>query len=334
MTRQPKMKGVAVIGMGGMGRFHAETLRAIPGVGLAAVCDPLESSARTAAEEFGAPWNLDPMAVASGGFDGVVIASPDHTHAELTAAAINAGSRVLCEKPLSHDLAGAEDILAMEEALGRRVVQVGFMREYDPAHASLANALGSGPLHYLRCTHRNTNVDARPPEIVMTQSVIHDIHTVHWLTGSSVTEVAARVHERPGGLDHVLLVLTLSTGATAAIEFSDRGYAYEVEVEATIPGGRVTMAQPQQTFVRHEGDVRRTVGTDWFDRFAEAYRVEDRIWADSLREPAAVGPSAWDGLRAQDVAEAALASISSGAPVAVGERARPEIYRSAERNTP
>lgn len=321
------MKQVAIIGAGGMGRFHAEALTAIPGVAIASVCDPLEETARSVADSVHSPWSTDPMRVAASGVDGVIIASPDHTHAELTLAALDAGSRVLCEKPLSHDLAGARAVIDKETELGERRVQVGFMREVDPAHAALAEQLEMlGDLQYLRCTHRNTNADVRSPATVLVQSLIHDIHTVRWL-GGEIVDVDARTSPRPGGLLHVLLVLRLSSGATATVEFSDDTYAYEVEVEATAAHGMVMTSAPQRPRLRIDGDHRTPIGDDWFGWFADAYRIQDRLWVDSLHGPAATGPSALDGLAAQLVAEAALKSIDTGSLVVVEPHNTPEVYQ-------
>ncbi len=319
-------KRVAVIGAGGMGRFHAETLRRIPGVELGAVCDVVPEAAERAAVDFEVPVTIDPVAVASAGWDGVVIASPDETHAELTLTALDAGSRVLCEKPLSHDLVGAKRVVEREVAGGVRRVQIGFMRQYDPAHVAVAHQLESlGSLHYLRCTHRNANAHARPPTMVIVQSLVHDIHTIHWL-GGDIVEVDARAIPRPGGLLHVLVVLKLSSGASATIEFSDKTYAYEVEVEATAENGMVMTSAPQRPRLRVAGEHRTPIGDDWFGWFADAYEIQDRAWVASLDSSEASGPSAWDGLRAQVVAEAALASLASGDKAEVELETAPNMY--------
>jgi myo-inositol 2-dehydrogenase/D-chiro-inositol 1-dehydrogenase len=319
------MKRVAVIGAGGMGRFHVETLLALPGVELAAIADPYP---HPDLERFDVPVSTDVDACAAEGWDGVVIASPDNTHSTLTLLALDAGSRVLCEKPLSHDLEGARAVIDNELAIGQRRVQVGFMREVDPPHAALAEQLADlGDLQYLRCTHRNTNAEARPPAMVLVQSLVHDIHTVRWL-GGEIVDVDARVIPRPGGLLHVLLVLRLASGATATVEFSDDTYGYEVEVEATASDGMVMTSAPQRPRIRIDGDYRTPIGRDWFGWFAEAYRIQDRQWVESLSGPSAMGPSAADGLAAQLVAEAALTSIDEGRTVEVAPFDVPELYRS------
>ena len=308
------VKRVAVLGAGGMGRFHAETLMSLPGVELAAVADPFP---HPDLEGYGVEIMTDVEACATTGWDGVVIASPDDTHADLTLLALDAGSRVLCEKPLSHNLDGARAVVEAEARFAKRWVQVGFMREVDPAHLALAEELAKlGDLQYLRCSHRNTNAEPRPPEVVVVNSLIHDLHTVRWL-GGDITSVDARVTPRPGGLDHVLLVLSLASGATATVEFSDDTYAYEVEVEATAAGGMVTTSAPQRPRLRVNGDHRTPIGDDWFGWFADAYRVQDRQWVESLSHDEASGPSAADGLAAQIAAEATIESITTGVPVAI-----------------
>ncbi len=318
------MKRVAVIGAGGMGRFHAETLMALPGVEVAAIADPFP---HPDLDGYGVLVTTDVEACAGQGWDGVVIASPDDTHAELTLLALDAGSRVLCEKPLSHTLEGARAVMEAEIALGARRVQVGFMREVDPAHTALVAQLATlGELHYLRCTHRNTNAEARPPEVVVVNSLIHDLHTARWIAGD-ITEVDARVTARPGGVDHVLLVLRMESGVTTTVEFSDNTYAYEVEVEATAADGMVMTSVPQRPRLRTGGEYRTPIGDDWFGWFADAYRMQDRQWVASLHDDEAGGPSVADGLAAQLAAEAAIESIAHGTPVSVESFVLSEIYQ-------
>jgi myo-inositol 2-dehydrogenase/D-chiro-inositol 1-dehydrogenase len=69
------------------------------------------------------------------------------------------------------------------------------------------------------------------------------------------------------------------------------------------------------------------VGSDWFGWFADAYRVQDAAWIEAIRNGTTIGPSAWDGLVAQLVVHAALASLDQdGAVVDVELPERPALY--------
>jgi predicted dehydrogenase len=68
----------------------------------------------------------------AGGLDAVVVCSPAGTHAEITLAALDAGLHVLVEKPMCITLADADAIVTARDRSGK-VVQVGYMKRYDPA---------------------------------------------------------------------------------------------------------------------------------------------------------------------------------------------------------
>lgn len=69
--------------------------------------------------------------------DAVVISSASQTHEELVLKAIQAEKYVFCEKPLATTAEGCERILKAESAVGKRLVQVGFMRVYDEGYLNL-----------------------------------------------------------------------------------------------------------------------------------------------------------------------------------------------------
>jgi len=66
------------------------------------------------------------------GLDALVISAPDAFHPDLAVAALDAGLHVLCEKPLALTVAGCDRIAAARDRSGR-VVQVAYMKRYDPA---------------------------------------------------------------------------------------------------------------------------------------------------------------------------------------------------------
>ncbi len=321
---------IAVLGCGGMGTFHAHALAAVPGAHVALLADPFGGD-RVAAlgAELGAVVTEDVAAAAvSDDIDAVVIASPDETHAELTLAAMAAGKRVLCEKPLATTVDDACAVVEAEQALGRRVVQVGFMREYDVPHRQVAEAIADdGPLHLIRAVHRNTNADSRPDLAVVGQSIVHDLHSLRFLSGGEITAITGYATRRDdGGLRHVVLVAELTSGGHGVVEFDDDGFAYEVSVDVTIGSSTVTSAGPVRAVERRDAAITTTIGRDWFGWFADAYRIQDAAWVRSLDDPAASGPSTWDGLAAQIAVEAALGSLTGGGRVAVELPERPPVF--------
>ncbi len=320
---------VAVIGLGGMGSFHARVVNDLPDAFVTAVVDPFAPDLSALADDLGAEMIKDPMvAIADSAVDAVIIASPDETHAELTLACLEHDKPVLCEKPLATSVADAAAVVDAEAAKGRRLIQLGFMREYDPAHRQLADALAElGELHHLHCTHRNAPAPARPIEVIVGQSVVHDIHSVRYLTGAEIVEVSASAtRERLGDLSsdvrHVMVLCRLSSGGHATLEFDNAGYAYEVTAEVTAVGGRAMTGRQLRAEVHSEGHRRIETGADWFARFADAYRLQDRDWIESVkRGNPPTGPSAGDGLAAQIVVEAILTAIDSGGTVPVEQSA-------------
>ncbi len=95
---------IAGIGVGGMG---AANLRELESENIVALCDvDLNYAAGTVKRYPGAKVYTDyrVMLEKERGIDAVVIATPDHTHAVITMAAIEAGKHVYTQKPLTHDI--------------------------------------------------------------------------------------------------------------------------------------------------------------------------------------------------------------------------------------
>lgn len=309
---------VGVIGVGRMGSFHARTLDRLAGVDVVALHDPDLPALSSLADELAAEAHDDPMAVLDA-VDAVVIASPDDTHAELALQAIEHGLPTLCEKPLATSLDDALRVARAEREHGRRLVQMGFMREYDPAHRQLIAQLADlGQVVAVHTTHRNVVSAPRRLDLVVGQSIVHDIHTVRLVTGSEITTVHAS-GSRPIGdsYRHIVVLCTLASGAHAVIEFDDAGYAYEVGVEVVAEYGDAITGAPSRAIRRRGGSIETVVGPDWFGRFDEAYRAQDAAWIESIRGGEPTGPTVTDGVRAHAVVEAILRSLADGSTASV-----------------
>ncbi len=153
--------GVGVIGTGVMGSEHARLLsRETPDAHLAGVFDA--NAARAQAAAAGATVFPDPQSlIKSDRVGAVIIASPDASHAELTLACLEAGKPVLCEKPLASSAADALRVVQAETASKRRLIQVGYMRRFDPGYQEMKRIKdegGVGATVLLHNVHRNVRV--------------------------------------------------------------------------------------------------------------------------------------------------------------------------------
>ena len=323
--------GVGVIGAGIMGADHIATLhRSGKGAAGAAVADVEPARARAAAATApGAAMAADAASlIADPAVEAILVASHDSTHAELTIAAVQAGKPVLCEKPLAPTVAECERVLEAERRQGGPLVSVGFMRRFDPAYAALRTARESGayaaPL-LVHCVARTvSSATSTTSETSITGAAIHDFDTVPWLLGSPITEVAWHAPRSsaaaPGLQDPQLLLLRTADGVLTTVEmFLNATYGYDLRCEIVCEQGTIALATPA-AHVATDARLMRSAPypLDWRPRFAEAYRLELQAWVDSLSAgrdtPLATGR---DGLQATAVAEAAIASMHEGAPVAV-----------------
>ncbi|MEY2581214.1 MAG: myo-inositol 2-dehydrogenase / D-chiro-inositol 1-dehydrogenase [Ilumatobacteraceae bacterium] len=312
-----------------MGSFHARSLAVLPDVEIVAIADVREDAARTLSDAVGGVATTDGLAVAAmPDLDGLVIASPEDTHEELVMAAFAQGTRVLCEKPLAVGAKACERIVDAEVSLGHRLLQLGLMRVYDPAHMQLATEVAElGTLHHIRCVHRNVHEVRRTAQLILNQSLVHDIHSLRWLVGREIVRVTTLVTPNPEHVDHLLVTAEFDAGGYATIEFSEHSFAYEVTVEVEAELGGAAMAPVMRPIVRRDGASILNIGTDWFGRFADAYRTEAAVWLQSVVAGTTVGPSAFDGLIAERVVESAIESVRTHQPVAVSGYDVPDLYR-------
>ncbi|GBD84320.1 inositol 2-dehydrogenase/D-chiro-inositol 3-dehydrogenase [bacterium BMS3Abin02] len=328
---------VGVIGTGGMGGRHAHNIRyQVANARLAAVMDVDADRAADIAGPAGADVFTDSLElIASDLVDCVIIASPDATHGDLAFACLEHGKHALVEKPLATDLDTAAALVEREAQLGRRLLQVGLMRRYDPQHVAVKEAIDRGeigrPLMF-RGWHRNPP-EATPPtsKEVLVNSAVHDLYSARWLLEDEISEIYVRGTtinpERSDQLDLQLITMAMAGGAIASIEVNkDSGFGYEVGVEISGSHGMVTTAPHDTPVVRQDGHIRQSVEPDWLERFAVAYVREVQAWSTAVLEDRPEGPTAWDGYLTLAAALTGATSIQTGVPVKVDRPARPTLY--------
>jgi predicted dehydrogenase len=158
----PRRLRVGLFGAGLVGQAsHAPVLADEPErFELVVIADPSETVRDAVAARYRVPNAVATLEDALGlRLDAVVIAVPDPAHKGAVLTALAAGLHVFCEKPLAVSVAEADEILA---ARGDRVVQVGYMKLYDPAVERLVARLRAGPVEIVHLTVEVNDPDQAP----------------------------------------------------------------------------------------------------------------------------------------------------------------------------
>lgn len=334
---------VGVVGVGVMGADHVQRLATrIAGAELVAIADPDTVRTEAIVADLGTHGYpgvrvlADPLElIADDEVDAVLLASPGSVHTEQLLACVERGKPVLCEKPLTMDSASSLEVIAAERAGGRPLIQVGFMRRFDPEYAQLRRMIAAGRWGrtlLLHQTHRNKSVpnpDFRS-EMIVRDSLVHEVDCARWLLGEEITSVqvispAPTSHALEGVVDPQVSIFRMASGAVVTNEvFVNSRTGYEVRCEAVAENGSAIIGRPSGGIYTTTTDVDGGDGAwggrivpDYRERFRRAYDLEVQAWVDATRRGEHVGPTSWDGYASTVVCSAGMESLATGRPVDV-----------------
>jgi predicted dehydrogenase len=177
----------AVIGVGYLGRFHAQKYAVLPDCELVAVVDAdAEVATRVAAEVGTRP--LGDYRALFGEVDAVSVVTPTQSHAEIAAGLLRSGAHVLVEKPIAETAEQAQQLIDLARQ-NHRVLQVGHLERFNPAILAAEPVLRAP--RFIEC-HRLAPFRERGTEVnVVLDLMIHDIDLVQMIVGSPVASFDA-----------------------------------------------------------------------------------------------------------------------------------------------
>jgi predicted dehydrogenase len=125
---------VAIIGCGGIGTAkHLPSLSKVEEVEVVAFCDIIIERAEKAREKFGTEdakvYTDYKEMLAEGSYDAVHVCTPNSSHAELSIAALEAGSHVMCEKPMAKTSEEARAMIEAAERTGKKLT-IGYQNRF------------------------------------------------------------------------------------------------------------------------------------------------------------------------------------------------------------
>lgn len=305
----------AVIGVGYLGKFHAQKYKALDTAELVVVCDVNETQGRAVAEEAGATWYPSYKDII-GLVDVVTIATPTSTHFEVAKFFLENGVHVHVEKPMTATVAEGRELVKLAAERNLKL-QVGHVERFNSAFISARERLKAPK--YLEA-HRLAPFKPRGVDVdVVLDLMIHDLDVVLTLVGPAEVKRISAV-----GTPVLTKVVDI---ASARIEFSTGAVANLTASRVSQTGMRkLRVFQPNQylsiDFAGGEIHLTEKIGEwsfddqgqvnidnlplsfdSWSMEKSDALLAETRSFVDSVlkNQPSVV--SGQDGLRALELAE-------------------------------
>ncbi|GGB33606.1 inositol 2-dehydrogenase [Roseibium aquae] len=327
---------VALLGAGRIGKVHAKAVATTDDVELVAVADAFEEAATALATAYGARVASVADIEDAQDVDAVIICTPTDTHADLIESFARVGKAIFCEKPIDLSLDRVKTCLSVVERTGA-VLMLGFNRRFDPHFQAVKAAIDSGQIGDVEMVQITSRDPGAPPPSYITSSggifrdmTIHDFDMARFLLGEEVDSVYAVASNlvdpeigKLGDFDSASIVLTTASGKQASISNSRRatyGYDQRIEVHGSLGAVSAENQRPVSIEIATAAGYQRPPLHDFFmTRYTEAYAAEIAAFVEAVKSGKAPQPGGEDGLKALQLAEAALLSVSEKRPVSPAE---------------
>jgi predicted dehydrogenase len=177
----------AVIGVGYLGRFHAQKYAQIAGSTLVAVVDANAEACAKVAAELGTKAVHDYRELI-GAVDAVSLAVPTPMHHAIGCELLKNGIDVLIEKPIATTVAEARELVELART-HKRILQVGHLERFNPAVLAAAERLKTP--RFVE-SHRLAPFKQRGTDVsVVLDLMIHDIDLIQELVGTPIEHIDA-----------------------------------------------------------------------------------------------------------------------------------------------
>lgn len=320
---------IALLGLGRAGHFHLQSLRLMDDARVASVFDIDQSKAQSIAQQHDclAAETVE-QAIQTPGVDAVIVATPTDLHKEYVLQALDAAKSVLTEKPLGRHLHEIDECFQKAVSVSKPLF-VAFQRRFDPAFASLVEAVrrgNVGQLQFVRSVSRDNPVPAsdyiRISGGIFHDCMVHDLDMVSHIVGEVPTHLGSFGSSfisdigELGDYDNVVATLSFPSGIQASIDINRKSvYGYDQRIEAFGSEGMLQADNYHNTSLSQagaKGFTRPPVDFSFPTRYREAYRLELECFVRCARGAEAV-PITYEDVRINHL-------LASGLEIAAKER--------------
>jgi len=306
----------AVIGVGYLGRFHAQKYAALPEAELVAVVDANQQNREQVAAETGCRPVADYRDIL-GEVDAVSIATPTPLHYPIARECLERGLHVLVEKPITTTIEEARSLVETAARAGR-ILQVGHLERFNAAILALAGTLRTP--RFVE-SHRLAPFKERGTDVnVVLDLMIHDIDLIQSLVGApieSIDAVGASVFS--AGLDIANARIRYANGCVANTTASRVSMKMERKLRLFQDDAYISIDLQQKvlTIVRKPpagSDVPKgqvLIEERTYDQ-GDALRLEIEAFLQSIRAGTPPVVTGEDGLRALETATRITQMVQDG----------------------
>ena len=300
---------VAVIGTGFWGKNHARIYKELPSTELVAICDVNSERAKSVANQFGVKaYTSSSRMLKNDEIEAVSVCTWSTKLAKEALKSLKAGKHVLVEKPMATNTKQAEKLLETAEKNGLHLT-VGFLMRFIPGMLHIREAVEKKKIGELVCATAK-RVSQWPERIgdvgVVKDTAIHDIDVMRYISNEDPISVYAKA----GSMryrrfeDYAQIMLTFEDGKSAFIE-SNWLTPYKTRT-LTVTGSEAIM---RLDYITQELWI-ESAKENLQPRFPwqEPLKLELQHFADCILEKKKPLITGADGLKALQIAEAALQS--------------------------
>ena len=297
---------IAVVGVGYLGKFHAQKYAQLPESELVAVCDSNAEVAQTIADEHGVAVYTDYNELL-GKVDAVSIVVPTQKHYEVAKVFLENGVHVLLEKPITSTVEQARELVQIADK-NNLVFQIGHLERFNPAVMALEDVLKEA--QFIE-SHRIAPFNPRGADVnVILDLMIHDIDIILDFVRSPVKSIQANgVPVLSNDIDVANARIQFENGCVANVTASRVSMKSERKMRIFQPDAYITIDfQNKKLGVHRKGEGEMFPGIAEIDSLerefeqGDALLTESAAFLKSINEKSRPVVSGDDGMRALETA--------------------------------
>lgn len=318
---------LAIIGIGRIGKIHANSIFTNPNSRLVGFFDENNSEIKNFSEKYNSDF-LDIKTIENDhNIDAVVICSPTDTHIDLIKKFSNSGKAIFCEKPIDLDVNKTIECI---DFLNKNKSQfmIGFNRRFDIHFKALKQHILEGKIGNIE----TVNIISRDPEPptkdyisrsggIFKDMTIHDFDMAIFLLGELPNRVFAsgsnlfhKDIQNEYDFDTASIILSTESGKQITINNSRRAsYGYDQRIEVHGSLGMISSENQRPLSLEiasKEGFTKKPLHYFFMTRYKEAYNEEMKYFINALKNKEDLHPNENDALNALIIAETAMKSAN------------------------